>query len=88
MYFAMYYLHSKSGKLHILFSVTVNLETSISNLGRFLLRNNCYIRSTLFLTKSSALLKIVKKIIYFLREGAVFNIVAQFNINKTQGSLQ
>ena len=69
-------------KLHILFSVTVNLETIISKLGRLLFHNNSYIMSTLFFAKSSAVLKIVKMLL-FGRDNAVFNIESQFNINKT-----
>ena len=85
--FVKYYLDSKLGKLPILCTVTVNLETSISMLGRVLFHNNSYVRSTLFFTKSCTLLKMVKNII-FLKENAVFNIVSQLNINKTQDSLQ
>ena len=87
LYFVNYYLDSKLGKLHILCTVTVNLETSISKLGRVLFHNNSYARCPLFFTESFAMLKMVKKHI-FLKENAVFTIVAQFNINKTQDSLQ
>ena len=87
LYFVKYYLDSKLGKLPLLCTVTVNMGTSISNLGRVLFHNNSYIRSTLFFTKSSALLKMVKKPI-FLKENAVFNIMSQHFINKTQDSLQ
>ena len=87
LYFVKYYLDSKLGKVHILCTVTVNLETSISKLGRVLFHNKSYIRCPLFFTESSAKLKMVKKLI-FLRENAVFPIVAQFNISKTQNSLQ
>ena len=52
-----YYLDSKLGKLPILSTVTVNLETSISKLGRVLFHNNSYVRFPLFFTESSALLK-------------------------------
>ena len=74
-------------------AITVNLETSTSKLGNVLFHNNSYIRHALFLhnnshirqalffTESSALLKMVKKLI-FLRESAVFNIVSQSNIKK------
>ena len=87
LYFVKYYLDFKLGKLHILCTITVNLETSISKLGRVLFHNNSNIRDPLFFTESSAVIKMVKKLI-FLRENAVFTIVAQFNINKTQDSLQ
>ena len=87
LYFVKYYLDSKLGKLPLLCTVTVNMGTNISKLGRVLFHNNSYIRSTLFFTNSPALLKMVKKLI-FLKENAVFNIVSQFNINKTQDSLQ
>ena len=82
-----YYLDSKFGKLHTLCTVTVKLETSKSKLGRVLFHNNSYVRCPLFFTESSTMLKMVKKLI-FLRENAVFTIVAQFDINKTQDSLQ
>ena len=70
-----YYLDSKLGKLHILCTVTVNLEFSIikkklSKLGRVLFHNNSYVRCPLFFTESSAMLKMVKKLI-FLRENVV-----------------
>ena len=76
LYFVKYYLDSKLGKPSILYTVTVNLETSISKLGRVLFHNNSYIRHALFLhnnshirqalffTESSALLKMVKKRIF------------------------
>ena len=47
LYFVKYYLDSKSGKLPILCTVTVNLDTSISKLGRVFFHNNSYVRSTL-----------------------------------------
>ena len=56
LYFLKYYLDSKLGKLPILSPVTVNLENSISKLGRVLFHNISYIRCPLFFTKSSALL--------------------------------
>ena len=87
LYFVKYYLDSKLGKLPLLCTVNVNLGTSISKLGRVLFHINSYIRSTLLFTKSSALLKMVKKLI-FLKENAVFNIELQLYINKTQDSLQ
>ena len=80
LYFVKYYLDSKLGKLPLLCTVTVNM-------GRVLFHINSYIRSTLLFTKSSALLKMVKKLI-FLKENAVFNIELQLYINKTQDSLQ
>ena len=49
LYFVKYYIDSKLGKLHIFCGMTVNLETSISKLGKVLFHNNSYIRSTLFL---------------------------------------
>ena len=66
LYFVKYYLDSKLGKFHILFTVTVNLETSVSKLGRVLFHNNFYTRCNLIFTtsKSSALLKMVKKLIF------------------------
>ena len=87
LYFVKYYLDSKLGKLPTLCTVTVNLETSTCKLGRVIFQNNSYIRCPLFFTESSALLKMVKKLI-FMRENTVFDIVPQFNINKTQDSLQ
>ena len=48
LYFVKYYLDSKLGKLHIKCTVTVNLETSISRLGRVLFHNNSYVLCTLF----------------------------------------
>ena len=70
LYFVKYYLDSKSGKLPILFAVVVNLETSISKLGRVFVQNSSYVRCPLIFTESSALLKNGKKFI-FLRENAV-----------------
>ena len=87
LYFVKYYLDSKLGKLPLLCTVTVKMGTSISKLGRVLFHINSCIRSTLLFTKSSALLKMVKKLI-FLKENAVFNIELQLYINKTQDSLQ
>ena len=87
LYSVKYYLDSKLGKLPTRFTGTVNLETSICKLGRVLFHNNSYVRCPLCFTESSALLKMVKKLI-FLRENAVFNIVSHLNINKTQNSLQ
>ena len=43
LYIVKYYLDSKLGKLPILCIVTVNMETSISKLGRVLFRNNSYV---------------------------------------------
>ena len=54
-YFVKYYLDSKLGKLPLLCTVTVNMGTSISKLGRVLFHNNSYIRSTLFFTNSCSL---------------------------------
>ena len=42
-------LDSMLGKLPLLFTVTVNLETIISKLGKVLFHNNSYIRWLLFL---------------------------------------
>ena len=75
LYLIRYYLDSKLGKLPILCTVSVNMETSIPKLGRVLFNNTSYVRTTLFFTKSCTLLKMVKKII-FLKENAVFNIVS------------
>ena len=82
-----YHLDSKAGKLPILCTVIVNLETSKFKLGRVLFHKNSYIRCPLCFTESVTLLKVVKKPI-FLRENAVFNVVSQFNINETLDSLQ
>ena len=71
-----YHLNSMSGKLHVLCTVTVNLKTSISKLGRVLFHNNSYIRCPLVFTESSVLLKMVKQLI-FVRENAVLNIMLQ-----------
>ena len=55
----MYSLDSRSklGKLPLLCTVSVNLETSISKVGRVLFHNNSYGRSNLSFTKSCTLLK-------------------------------
>ena len=87
LYFVKYYLDSKLGKLPRLCTVTVNLETSINQLGSILFHNHSYVRCLLFFTESFALLKNGEKLI-FLKENAVFNIVSEFHINKTQDSLQ
>ena len=70
LYFVKYYLNSKLEKLHVLCTVAVNLESSVSNLGRVLFHNNSYIRPSLFFTKPCTLFKMLKKLI-FLRENAV-----------------
>ena len=47
----------------------------MSKLGRVLFHNNSYIRSTLFFTKSSALLKMVKKLIFLKELGTLMNTI-------------
>ena len=67
----------------ILCTVTVNLETSISKLGRVLFHNNSYVRCPLCFTKSSALIKSGAKAHFLEGKNVLFGIVSQFNTNKT-----
>ena len=85
LYFVKYYLDSMLGKLHIVCTLTVNLETSICNLGRILFHNNSQVRCPLFFTELSAFFKKMVQTLIFLRENAGFNIVSQFNINNNTG---
>ena len=64
----------------ILFSVTVNLETSVSKLGRVLLHNNTYIRSTLLFTKSSAKSSAVKMVSSSFSWGKMLFLILQHSL--------
>ena len=60
LYFVEYYLDGELGKLHVHFTVTVILESSISILERDKFHNNSYESCPLFFIGSSALLKMAK----------------------------